>query len=173
MRGDAYGDRVDTYSFGMMLIDMAAPRGLVPFIAARWQGADPGAPAPGRGVGGGQPSENDVEALFGAIKAIWAGEWRPLEDGDCRVLPSAPPALCALAARCTRHDPRARPAFREVVAALRGEVGNPPPSPPSFSFFLFSRPRNVRPCPQVSFFTEVWPALGLIFLLETALKFRR
>lgn len=117
MRGEEYGAGCDIYSYGMLLLDMAFPDGLLPLMLCRWRASQPGF---WNGSGGKQPqSDDDERDAMALIRAIWQGQFRPVVPGGPPVA-HAPPSISELAARCTLHDPAARPSFSEVFETLTG-----------------------------------------------------
>jgi len=118
MRGEEYGAGCDVYSYGMLLLDMASPNGLLPLMLRRWRASQPGS---WNGHGGKQPQndKDDERDAMALIRAIWQGQFRPVVLGGPPVA-HAPPSISELAARCTVHDPAARPSFAEVLETLMG-----------------------------------------------------
>ena len=113
MRGESYDEKVDVYSFSMMLLDMAAPAGLMSFIGAQW--------ADETRSRGARSSPSQEDSLLQSIREMWRGGWRPVDEDNPSV-PSAPPAVAALIAACAQHDPSKRPSFQAVLEALTGPV---------------------------------------------------
>jgi len=117
MRGEEYGAGCDVYSYGMLLLDMASPDGLLPLMLNRWRASQPGS---WYGSSGNQRQNNDDERdAMALIRAIWQGDFRPVTLGGPPVA-RAPPSISELAARCTLHDPAKRPTFTEVLETLMG-----------------------------------------------------
>jgi len=111
VREEKYNESVDVYSFGMLLVSVAAASttgaSIVQFIKTRWA------------------QHVSVEArrqlvlragMRGAMSAITTAGWRPFsaEHG----LPGTPPTVNELAMRCCSHDPSARPSFQNIVECL-------------------------------------------------------
>jgi len=111
MRGEEYGATCDVYSFGMMLLDMASPDGLLPLLRQRWRTAQP--------MQRTQQAQRDVDErqAMAMMRTIWQGNFRPLVLGGPPI-PDAPPSVSTLIVRCTLHDPTARPTFSEVLTVL-------------------------------------------------------
>jgi len=150
MRGEAYDEKVDVYSFGVMLVDMASANGLLRFVVRRFC-CDDGMLQPR-----GPPTEEETRIATKALQGVWAGVWRPIDesadlfsstdsgsDGDgpptfsittpglsdsmdgaamraASALPDAPPSVVLLAARCMCHDAAARPSFAAALDVLAG-----------------------------------------------------
>jgi serine/threonine protein kinase len=106
MRGEAYDETIDVYSFGILLIDMASYEGLSVFLRGRWcaDAVDPKVVHPG---------EVDVRRV---LLTMWDQGWRPVTAANG--IPAAPPSVVALLQRCFAHDPRERPPFPEVLHVL-------------------------------------------------------
>ena len=108
--GEMYSEKVDVYSFGMLLADAAAAGGLINFLVERWREAN-------QDIFKGGLSEE--EALFNAIKDIMGKKWRPVTEHDYGI-PSAPPLISALISQCTEPDPTLRPTFNDIIDELMG-----------------------------------------------------
>ena len=107
MRGDAYDQAVDVYSFGMILVNMAVrEHGILPFISGRWQAAYNAAEV---------PNPNSI-VFRRVLRTLWDEGWRPFSTADS--LPNTPQSVNNLAARCCAHDPSARPTFRDILDEL-------------------------------------------------------
>ena len=110
MLGSSYGEQVDVYSFGMMLIHAAAPSGLAVFLGRRWLETHPHS----------LPSKprHDESAAFNAIRAICTENWSPVTQ-QSPVL-GAPSSINSLAAQCIARDPALRPSFATISSRLMG-----------------------------------------------------
>ena len=112
VREEKYTESVDVYSFGMLLVDVAATgtsTSIVQFIKTRWD----------QHVSAEAPRQPVLRAgMREAMGAITTAGWRPFsaEHG----LPGTPPTVNELAARCCSHDPTARPSFQNIVECLEG-----------------------------------------------------
>ena len=104
MQGEAYDEKCDVYSFGMILLDCAVEGNILDFIAERWRKAFK------KTVARPQPMR--------LIRPMVEDGWRPVDEAAGA--PHAPPALNELIVRCSAQDPRCRPSFEQVLAALEG-----------------------------------------------------
>ena len=128
-RGEEYGEKVDVYSFGVLLLCVAVEQSITEFIGQRWCAHFDKSRI---------PNTNTI-AFNRVLAPIWEGRWKPVSEAA--PVPQAPPAVSALISRCTSFSPELRPSFSEVLAALTGPVmseviGSPvaftrvaPPSP--------------------------------------------
>ena len=109
-RGEGrYSEKVDVYSFGIVLVEVAVVTGGLPkFVLKRWQEDFPS-------------ETKSAEAIF---NCIWDGSWHPLTADNGACLSTAPSRIQGLAARCCAFDPRARPSFSEILDFLSGPVAN-------------------------------------------------
>ena len=144
MRGDPYDEKVDVYSFGMLLAQMAVTGSIVKFIKQRWNDdeallsarakrnpSDAFIEAVGGSDGGGKMAKRGKqEVLYKIFAALWSGDWHPVRgpatskdnvDMEAlRALPDAPASVATLAARCCALDPAERPSFADCVKELNG-----------------------------------------------------
>lgn len=102
-RGENYDERVDVYSFGLVLLAMAVRMPLLDFMMTRWNG--------------GQKRAGNASRM---LLDVQTEGWRPLsKDDDLECIPSS---LRALIARCYAHDPAARPSFEEIIFEMNGSL---------------------------------------------------
>jgi serine/threonine protein kinase len=109
LRGEgAYNEKVDVYSFGMLLIDVAVVTGgLDKFTEWRWL-CDHGNP----------------RRIIRVLNAIIDGEWHPIANNKGKCLDSAPLAIQELASECCAYDSSARPSFQEILKLLTGSIAD-------------------------------------------------
>jgi serine/threonine protein kinase len=94
MKNLAYSERVDIYSFGMLLHTMVT--GTAPFKGAGKNGSNP----------------NQLQIML----MVSAKKMRPKIPQEC------PAYLRELIENCWQHDPRARPTAEEVVKTLTARI---------------------------------------------------
>ena len=109
-RGEAYDEKVDIYSFGVTLLDMAVEDELSAFIGERWRMAFGEEKV---------PSPTSI-AFNRVLRPIWEDGWRPVDPADASSLPWAPPTVVILIDQCCHHDPAARPSFDDILRVLTG-----------------------------------------------------
>ena len=114
MRGERYDEKVDVYSFGLTVADMADEEHIVEMLLERFR-AFQGKPKRGRNVK--RP-----------LRAICEDGWEPFASADPatggggdEALPHAPPSIRRLVASCCAVNPAARPDFGTIVQALQQE----------------------------------------------------
>ena len=107
LRGDAYDETVDVYSFGMTLLTMAVSEPLLDFLGARFCHA----------FNKKKPPRNANRI----VRAISEDRWAPVNLGEYRVA-RAPPTINALIVDCCAADASERPSFEEVLEALSEEA---------------------------------------------------
>lgn len=106
MRGEYYDEKVDTYSFGMLLLSMAVDGNMLDFIAWRF---------------GQMTKVKNLEVSAIVSVEMWREGWRPVTDLPENGLLFVPSSIEALLVRCCAHEPKARPTFTEILDALVGE----------------------------------------------------
>ena len=116
MNGSPYDESADVYSFGMLLLDLVVPDGLVKFIGDRWR-------THLRHLTG-QDDRQPEGTMRAAMQAVWHDGWRPFSTGKTTSsmrnfqLPCEE-AIAELVVACCAHDARQRPTFVRVLSALR------------------------------------------------------
>jgi len=137
-RGDVFDEKVDVYSFGLLLLSVAIDESIIDFLSDAWT-RDFGKKATANKTKTRPPPFRKVLARLGE-------GWRPnLEatttttttarttgppslssshpaGGAASGAPFIPPAVAFLVAMCWALDPAARPAFPAVLAQLSGAV---------------------------------------------------
>ena len=109
MRGDAYTELVDVFSFGMILANMAV-RNIPRYFGEVWCSQNPGAS---------QETGDPNSGFFRQVMfAIWKDGWRAVTDEQ--PLPETPRSLSELVVRCCDHEPSGRPSFDEIFEQLTG-----------------------------------------------------
>jgi serine/threonine protein kinase len=119
MRGEMFDEKVDVYSFGLLLIDLGLREdNLAVFLGEQWA-KDYGARA---------PECNSISFRRLVLGAIWDEGWRPLSNEPGRSLAGAPAVIHTLVVRCCSHKPSERPSFEEILEtlseALMEEIGD-------------------------------------------------
>lgn len=102
-RGDNYDEKVDVYSFGLVLLAMTVRGPLLDFIGQRWC-VDNGKSSPPKNV-------------MRLITAMQSG-WRPVTVSS--PVPATPSSINALIIKCCIEDPAGRPTFSEILTELGG-----------------------------------------------------
>jgi len=64
MRGDSYDEKADVYSFGVLLLDMAAGDGFLRFLLHRYR-MEHGPPSP---AGSAAPNPEEVKVAMSALR---------------------------------------------------------------------------------------------------------
>ena len=116
MNGSPYDESADVYSFGMLLLDLVVPDGLVKFIGDQW-----------RFYLSRFKDEDDRQpdaSMRGAMRASWHDGWRPYSTGEtANAMPEfqlpCERSIAELVAACCAQDSRQRPTFERVLGALR------------------------------------------------------
>jgi len=103
-RGESYGEAIDTYSFGLILVDMATGEDIMEFIAKRWMAAF--------------NKKHKPSNVMRLLRPMIEDEWRPVTTED--PIPFAPTSINALIVRCCSPDPKMRPSFDEILEELSG-----------------------------------------------------
>lgn len=103
VRGDNYDEKVDVYSFGLVLLGMAVGGSLLDFIGERWRVHHGKSSAP-----------KNVNRLINAMH----GGWRPVSAES--PVPATPSSINALIIMCCIDDPTRRPTFNEILSELGG-----------------------------------------------------
>jgi len=104
MRGDAYDEKIDVYSFGVLLLYVSVSCGLNPLLLGRWKQDFPTAQVP---------------EMRRIMVDVWHRGWRPIDTAALdKGIPFAPPSVVALVERCMDHDPARRPCFHDVLTSL-------------------------------------------------------
>jgi serine/threonine protein kinase len=102
-----YSEKVDVYSFGMLLVECAiATGGLPEFIQAMWI----------------QDFPDDPQSLESIFNGIWDGNWHPVASNGGACLVGAPVTIQELASYCCAHNPSERPSFAEIDKYLSERV---------------------------------------------------
>ena len=113
MRGDAYDESVDVYSFGCVLMDMAVGESLVNFLKRKWVEDNPEEKKPNMGTMDGRR----------VVQDIWFKGWRPFASDPANgALPGAPPSIHRLIVQCCSQNPSERPTFQEILNELLGDI---------------------------------------------------
>lgn len=97
-RGELYDERVDVYSFGLVLLAMALREPLADFLLASWK-------RPKKRAGG----------VIRMLLDLSTTGWRPEIDDI-----GAPLAIVGLIKRCFSQDAELRPNFVEIISCLSG-----------------------------------------------------
>jgi serine/threonine protein kinase len=107
-RGEHYDEKVDVYSFGVLLQCMAVEEDITSFVGERWRRHFKKKKVP-----------NTCSIAFNRVlKPIWDGEWKPVTAAT--PIPQAPPFINALIDKCTSFSPELRPSFAEILITLAG-----------------------------------------------------
>ena len=104
MNGVRYDEKVDVYSYGLILMAMAVDVPLLDFISQQWCFAFGKKKAPS------QPMR--------VIGKMTDGSWRPVTTDN--PIAHAPPTINSLIIRCCKQDPDERPSFEEILHELTG-----------------------------------------------------
>jgi serine/threonine protein kinase len=131
-RGESYDEKVDVYSFGLLLVSLATVEEIGDFIGERWRIHFNKTKV---------PNMNSI-AFNKVLRPMWEDGWRPVTLGGGE-LPHAPLTIVQLVVRCCDHDPGLRPSFGDVLRELGGPcaadidyrayVRRPPPPPAPFA----------------------------------------
>jgi len=105
VRGEAYDESVDVYSFGLILLDMCLDESLVAYIGEKWRVDYKKKVVP--------------KQAMRFIRSMTEEGWRPI-DPFTDDLPDAPKSILALILLCFDHDPAKRPSFAQVLKMLKG-----------------------------------------------------
>jgi serine/threonine protein kinase len=105
LRGDFYDEKVDVYSFGLMLMTMAVHQPILDFLGERWCGAFHKTRPP--------------RQMIHLVRAMTEDQWRPVTEKD--PIPHAPTSINELIVICCAHEPRERPSFKELLRRLMGD----------------------------------------------------
>ena len=105
MRGDPYDEKVDVYSFGLLLLDIATEDSLLDFIGEMWRVARDKKKAP--------------KDPMRFIRSMVEEDWRPVTT-DAPIGRGAPGTISALIVRCCAKESKERPSFEEVLSELLG-----------------------------------------------------
>lgn len=108
MNGANYDQKVDVYSYGLILMALAVEESLLDFISQRWCIAFGKKKAPT------QPMR--------VIGKMVDGTWRPVTTDN--PIAHAPPTINSLIIRCCDQDPDRRPSFDEILHELMGSSKN-------------------------------------------------
>ena len=104
-RMEQYSEKIDVYSYGLILLELAVSGGLFAFFQKRWQSEHPSA-----------PGCFDFRTV---LNEVWHRGWRPVDhETTGKELFSAPPSISELILRCCAHEPAQRPSFREILEIL-------------------------------------------------------
>jgi serine/threonine protein kinase len=105
LRGEGeYDEKVDVYSFGMLLLDVAVEsKGVDKFIEARWEA-----------------EKGNKRRMIRIMNAMIDGEWHPLTKNGGAPMESAPLSIRDLASRCCAFKPSDRPSFDFILTFLTG-----------------------------------------------------
>jgi len=128
LRGEPYNEKVDVFSFGVMLYELFSGRPLGSRVAAAAAAGDAGSSSGGSAaaaakppapalvvVAGGAGADPEADAEQGTLLAYA----QRVAGGHREPMPEAWPAgLKALVAACWHADPRQRPSFGSLVRAL-------------------------------------------------------
>jgi serine/threonine protein kinase len=141
-RGEIYDEKVDVYSFGLILLDMATEEDLIDFIGERWRQHFKKKSKPKQAMKfirtmseeGWRPiTPTHLEKLRNKSKnqnSLENNQRRPsTQNGDfcneddvgfvAHVLPYAPLSIISLIIECTDHDPKKRPSFIDIVEEMK------------------------------------------------------
>jgi len=108
MRGERYDEKVDVYSFGLLLLDMSVQEPLLDFLGERFRVAFKKKRAP--------------QQAMRVIRKITEDGWRPVTEAN--PVPCAPSSVSALIASCCAPQPGDRPSFNLVLSTLSGTVSS-------------------------------------------------
>ena len=106
-REDEYDEKVDVYSFGMLLMAMCTTEELPGFVGERW-----------RAHFGKKKVPNPKTLAFMSVlnPAVWVDGWRPVTIEH--PIDGAPSSVVALIVQCCAHNPAERPSFKQILTDL-------------------------------------------------------
>ena len=113
--GENYDERVDVYSYGLILLAMMIDGDLVDFIGERYRVAFGKKRAP--------------KQAFRLVRAMCVDSWRPVSsysaechnDSSTVSIAHAPSSMVELAIMCCAHDPTQRPSFHSILNEWLGD----------------------------------------------------
>lgn len=102
--GHSYDEKIDAYSFGFLLLEMAIEDNIIDFISERWRIFNNKARAP--------------KSATRILLDMSEKGWRPITEEN--PVAYAPKSINALITKCMSHDPKLRPSFNDILKELHG-----------------------------------------------------